>query len=167
MQSPRRSRSCARAVQSRLRGQLQVSIRLSSFGSWSDATSGRSTRLPPRREKRAMSPFSSVRGLRAPPLVRDVSLELFRGEILLGLGGLVGAGRSETVETLFGLRARAGGEVRFEGRPFAPRAGGGDPRRDWICCRGSSAAIDRAGFVGAPESAPRSSRRLSRIRPRL
>ena len=63
----------------------------------------------------------SVRGLRAPPLVRDVSLELFRGEIL-GLGGLVGAGRSETVETLFGLRARAGGEVRFEGRPFAPRA---------------------------------------------
>ena len=66
-------------------------------------------------------PILSVRGLRAPPLVRDVSLELFRGEIL-GLGGLVGAGRSETVETLFGLRARAGGEVRFEGRPFAPRA---------------------------------------------
>ena len=74
-----------------------------------------------RAEKRAVSPILSVRGLRAPPLVRDVSFDLHRGEIL-GLGGLVGAGRSETVETLFGLRPRAGGEVRFEGRPFAPRA---------------------------------------------
>ena len=67
------------------------------------------------------NPVLSVRGLRAPPLVRDVSFDLHRGEIL-GLGGLVGAGRSETVETLFGLRPRGGGEVRFEGRPFAPRA---------------------------------------------
>ena len=67
------------------------------------------------------APILSVRGLSAPPLVRDVSFDLHRGEIL-GLGGLVGAGRSETVETLFGLRPRAGGEVKFEGRPFAPRA---------------------------------------------
>ena len=66
------------------------------------------------------APILSVRGLSAPPLVRDVSFDLHRGEIL-GLGGLVGAGRSETVETLFGLRPRAGGEVRLEGRPFAPR----------------------------------------------
>ena len=67
------------------------------------------------------APILSVRGLRAPPLVRDVSFDLHRGEIL-GLGGLVGAGRSETVETLFGLRPRASGEVKLEGRPFAPRA---------------------------------------------
>jgi ABC-type sugar transport system ATPase subunit len=65
-------------------------------------------------------PVLSVRNLRAPPAVRDVSFDLHRGEIL-GLGGLVGAGRSETVETLFGLRPRAGGEVRFDGKPFAPR----------------------------------------------
>jgi ribose transport system ATP-binding protein/rhamnose transport system ATP-binding protein len=76
-----------------------------------------SAALPERRAE----PILSVRGLRAPPLVRDVSFDLHRGEIL-GLGGLVGAGRSETVETLFGLRPRAGGEVRFEGRQFAPRA---------------------------------------------
>jgi ABC-type multidrug transport system ATPase subunit len=63
----------------------------------------------------------SVRALRAPPMVRDISFDLHRGEIL-GLGGLVGAGRSETVETLFGLRPRAGGEVLYEGRPFAPRS---------------------------------------------
>jgi ribose transport system ATP-binding protein len=67
------------------------------------------------------APILSVRGLRAPPFVRDVSFDLHPGEIL-GLGGLVGAGRSETLETLFGLRPRAGGEVKFEGRPFAPRA---------------------------------------------
>jgi ABC-type multidrug transport system ATPase subunit len=59
--------------------------------------------------------------LRAPPMVRDISFDLHRGEIL-GLGGLVGAGRSETVETLFGLRPRASGEVLYEGRPFAPRS---------------------------------------------
>jgi ABC-type multidrug transport system ATPase subunit len=64
-------------------------------------------------------PVLSVRALRAPPMVRDMSFDLHRGEIL-GLGGLVGAGRSETVETLFGLRPRAGGEVLYEGRPFAP-----------------------------------------------
>ena len=61
------------------------------------------------------------RRLRAPPMVRDISFDLHRGEIL-GLGGLVGAGRSETVETLFGLRPRAGGDVRYEGKPFAPRS---------------------------------------------
>lgn len=65
-------------------------------------------------------PVLSVSHLSAPPTVRDVSFDLHRGEVL-GLGGLVGAGRSETVETLFGLRARAGGEVWLDGRPFAPR----------------------------------------------
>jgi ribose transport system ATP-binding protein/rhamnose transport system ATP-binding protein len=65
-------------------------------------------------------PVLSVRNLRAPPAVRDVSFDLHRGEIL-GLGGLVGAGRSETMETLFGLRPRAGGQIRFDGKPFAPR----------------------------------------------
>jgi ABC-type sugar transport system ATPase subunit len=61
-----------------------------------------------------------VNRLRAPPLVRDVSFALRRGEIL-GLGGLVGAGRSETLETIFGLRPIGGGEIRLDGRPFAPR----------------------------------------------
>ena len=78
------------------------------------------TRSAAAREERE-APILSVRGLRAPPLVRDVSFDLHRGEIL-GLGGLVGAGRSETAETLFGLRPRAGGEARLEGKPFAPRS---------------------------------------------
>ncbi len=61
-----------------------------------------------------------VRHLRAPPLVRDVSFTLHAGEIL-GLGGLVGAGRSETLEAIFGLRQPSGGDIRLHGRPFAPR----------------------------------------------
>ncbi len=62
----------------------------------------------------------SVESLSAPPAVRDVSFEVRRGEIL-GLGGLVGAGRSEAVETIFGLRPRAGGTVTLDGAPFSPR----------------------------------------------
>ncbi|MBR2189683.1 MAG: sugar ABC transporter ATP-binding protein [Eubacterium sp.] len=43
-----------------------------------------------------------------------VSFELHRGEVL-GLGGLVGAGRSEVLETIFGLRRRTAGEVEIGG----------------------------------------------------
>ncbi|WP_158814643.1 sugar ABC transporter ATP-binding protein [Methylocapsa sp. S129] len=67
------------------------------------------------------NPILSARSLRAPPLVRDISFDLHRGEIL-GLGGLVGAGRSEVAEILFGLRQRAGGDLLMDGEPFAPRS---------------------------------------------
>ena len=46
---------------------------------------------------------------------RDVSFELKRGEIL-GIGGLVGAKRTELVETLFGMRPVASGEVFLRGK---------------------------------------------------
>ena len=61
-----------------------------------------------------------VSHLRAPPGVRDVSFTLRAGEVL-GLGGLVGAGRSETVEAIFGVRPRTGGTLTLLGRPFNPR----------------------------------------------
>ena len=51
--------------------------------------------------------------------VRDVSFQAWGGEIL-GLGGLVGAGRSETVEALFGLRPRRQGVIRLDGRAIHP-----------------------------------------------
>ena len=47
--------------------------------------------------------------------VRDVSFELRRGEIL-GIAGLIGAGRSELAETIFGLRKKTGGTVELNGK---------------------------------------------------
>jgi ribose transport system ATP-binding protein len=61
-----------------------------------------------------------VRNLASAPTVRDVSFTVYRGEIL-GLGGLVGAGRSETVEAIFGLRPRQRGELFLDGKRYAPR----------------------------------------------
>ena len=49
--------------------------------------------------------------------LRDISLDVRSGEIL-GIAGLVGSGRSELAETIFGLRAADAGEVRLRGRPL-------------------------------------------------
>lgn len=51
--------------------------------------------------------------------VRNVSFQARAGEIV-GLAGLIGAGRSETLETIFGLRTRTGGSVELAGQPFRP-----------------------------------------------
>lgn len=45
----------------------------------------------------------------------DISFQLRRGEIL-GIYGLMGAGRTEVVETIFGMRKKTGGTVRVGGR---------------------------------------------------
>jgi ABC-type sugar transport system ATPase subunit len=55
-----------------------------------------------------------VRGLSSPGVFDDVSLQVRAGQIL-GLGGLVGAGRTELLETIFGRRRRSGGDVLVRG----------------------------------------------------
>lgn len=62
----------------------------------------------------------AVRGLAGAPLPRAVSLELRRGEVL-GIFGLVGAGRTEFLRALVGLSRRARGEVSLgDGGPGVP-----------------------------------------------
>lgn len=57
-----------------------------------------------------------VEKINAGKQVKDVSFELHKGEIL-GFAGLVGAGRSETMEAIFGLRHITSGTVTLNGQP--------------------------------------------------
>ena len=57
-----------------------------------------------------------VRGLSCGKLYSDVSFAVRRGEVV-GFYGLVGAGRTEIAETLFGLRSPSAGEIRLDGAP--------------------------------------------------
>ncbi len=66
-------------------------------------------------------PVLAVRGLTRAPRVRGVDLEVHPGEIV-GLAGLVGAGRTELVRLLFGADRPSGGTMRLEGRDYSPRS---------------------------------------------
>lgn len=52
--------------------------------------------------------------------VKDISFELKKGEIL-GFGGLVGAGRTELAELLFGNAKIKGGEIYLHNKPMLPK----------------------------------------------
>ena len=60
-------------------------------------------------------PILEVENLSADNAFSNISFSLRKGEIL-GISGLIGSGRSELAETLFGLRRRTAGRVRIEGR---------------------------------------------------
>lgn len=53
-----------------------------------------------------------------PPIIQGVSFEVCAGEIL-GIGGLVGAGRTEVLESVLGIRKRASGQVLVSGAPIS------------------------------------------------
>ncbi|MBL8153801.1 MAG: sugar ABC transporter ATP-binding protein [Anaerolineae bacterium] len=59
-----------------------------------------------------------VEDLSAPP-VKHASIQVRAGEIVC-LAGLVGAGRTELVEAIFGIRERTGGRMRVNGAAYAP-----------------------------------------------
>ncbi|HKM06439.1 MAG TPA: sugar ABC transporter ATP-binding protein [Sphaerochaeta sp.] len=69
-------------------------------------------RIPANKGKLALS----IRNLQAGRMVKDVSLDLYQGEIL-GIAGLMGAGRTEMTRALFGVDQKDGGEVEIEGVP--------------------------------------------------
>ena len=62
----------------------------------------------------------SVRGLSDGDRVRDVSFSVQRGRIH-GLSGLIGSGRTETLECIAGLRPTRAGETLVGGESFHPR----------------------------------------------
>ena len=59
--------------------------------------------------------FEAKHITRADGKVKDVSFSVRKGEIL-GIGGLVGAGRSELVEGIFGMHALSEGEIFVNGK---------------------------------------------------
>ncbi|WP_416970050.1 sugar ABC transporter ATP-binding protein [Streptomyces sp. 4F14] len=81
------------------------------------------------------TPVLEVRGLARDGEFEPVDFEVRAGEIL-GLAGLVGSGRSEILETVYGARRPTAGQVLVEGRQLRP---------------GSVPSAVRAGLGLAPE----------------
>lgn len=76
-----------------------------------------------------------VKNLNAGRLVRDINIDLYAGEIV-GVAGLMGAGRTETTRAIFGIDPKESGEIILGGKT--------------VDIRKPSDAI-RAGIVLAPE----------------
>ncbi len=77
---------------------------------------------------RAGEPVIAVRGLSSPGRYRDVSFDVDSGQIV-GLYGLVGAGRTEVALSLFGELPTSSGTITYRGRPYIPRSGRDSIRR--------------------------------------
>ncbi len=75
----------------------------------------RLTEMFPKMESQIGDVKLAVKHLEVPGLLHDISFDLKRGEIL-GVAGLVGAGRTELMETIFGLRHKTSGEVFIDGK---------------------------------------------------
>ena len=77
----------------------------------------------------------SVSNLNAGRMVRDINFTLYEGEVV-GIAGLMGAGRTEMTRAIFGIDPKESGEIRLDGKPLKA-----SKPRDFI----------KAGIVLAPE----------------
>ncbi|MEZ3160397.1 sugar ABC transporter ATP-binding protein [Microbacterium sp. BWT-B31] len=73
------------------------------------------TELFPKQETDVGGPLLEVEGLTSPGVFHDISFTVRAGEIV-GLAGLVGAGRSEVARAVFGVDAYREGTVRMLGK---------------------------------------------------
>ncbi|HWQ29657.1 MAG TPA: sugar ABC transporter ATP-binding protein, partial [Negativicutes bacterium] len=89
----------------------------------------------PRVECKVGKKIFEVKNLNAGRMVRDINLELYEGEIV-GIAGLMGAGRTETTRAIFGADPKDSGEILLNGRKVIIN---------------SPADAIRAGIVVAPE----------------
>jgi ABC-type sugar transport system ATPase subunit len=97
---------------------------------------GEEADLKPRHERRPGREILRAEGVRVPGILTRVDLDVRAGEIL-GIGGLVGSGRSELLRALAGLDPMSSGSLWLEGRPVSwPR---------------SPQAAQRLGIALAPE----------------
>ena len=71
--------------------------------------------FPPREKKTGTTPLLEVAGLTREGEFADASLSVKAGEIV-GIAGLVGSGRSELLETIFGARRADSGTVTLNGK---------------------------------------------------
>jgi len=79
--------------------------------------------LFPKLEATLGEPVLEVRALTRQPNTIDVSLTVRAGEIL-GLAGLVGSGRSELAQVIFGITPPDSGEILLDGEPIAVNSPG-------------------------------------------
>jgi ribose transport system ATP-binding protein len=75
----------------------------------------------PKRPAAVGSPVLEARGLTRAGAFRDVSFTVRAGEIV-GIGGLVGAGRTEVARAIFGADPLDAGEIRLLGKPLRLRS---------------------------------------------
>ena len=81
---------------------------------------GRDVIRPPRRQVPAKAtPLLEVIDLSDGKVVHGVSFTVGQGEIV-GMAGLIGAGRTETAQLLFGAEPHRSGQIKLNGQPISP-----------------------------------------------
>ncbi|MFN8573138.1 MAG: sugar ABC transporter ATP-binding protein [Gemmatimonadaceae bacterium] len=70
--------------------------------------------FPVRAQRPSQEVAMRVRGLTAPPKLHEASFDLYRGEIL-GIGGLLGSGRTELVRAIYSLDPPSAGTIDIVG----------------------------------------------------
>lgn len=77
--------------------------------------------FPPRSNAPSTEAMLTVTNLSQPGIVKDINLQLHRGEVL-GLFGLMGSGRTELARIIFGLDEYAAGDITIEGKSIGKHA---------------------------------------------